>query len=69
LATFWGQNIVENMIKNEEKFVVLHRVGADLRFLIKAAETILTVKSDVFVFLSGDENMPLVPVVAGGKKG
>ncbi len=68
LATFWGQSLVSQAEKNGENFVILHRIGADLKFLVRAVETIVTQNNALFVYLSGDDQMPVSTVAATGKK-
>lgn len=59
LAGFWGASLATAAAAGDKpNFVVKHRVGADLKFLVKAGESVLAVNPGAFVFLSGDEQMP-----------
>lgn len=70
LAGFWGASLAAAAAASDKpNFVVKHRVGADLKFLVKAAESVIAANPTAFVFLSGDEQIPSgAAQQQGGKK-
>jgi alanyl-tRNA synthetase len=54
LAMLWGKSLAGT----DEPLIVVHRPGADLKFLVKAATTIAEIQPECLILLSGDENMP-----------
>lgn len=57
LAWLWGKSLAESEY-GKMKLIVVHRPGADLKFLVKAASAVLEAIPDCLILLAGDENMP-----------
>ncbi len=66
LAGHFGAALGSAALSSGALFVAQHRTGADLKFLMKAADSVLAAHPSAVVYLSGDE---LLPSTAQGKKG
>jgi alanyl-tRNA synthetase len=84
LAFYYGKSLLSRAVSqfednkskgladNKTVIIVDHRFGADLKFLLKAGNTLFAEKfpndMKVLFFLSGDDNMPL-PLASANEKG
>ncbi len=69
LAGYYGSALAAAASSDVNAVVAEHRTGADLKFLIKAAESVLAARPSALVFLSGDDLLPLSSGAAAAKKG
>jgi alanyl-tRNA synthetase len=53
LAVLWGKELANDSRYNG--IIAVHRSGSDLKFLIKAASTVLELNAAALVFISGDD--------------
>jgi alanyl-tRNA synthetase len=56
LATLVGLSIANSLKSGEAPIFVHHRASADLKFIMKMADAVLSVHSQALVFVSGDDS-------------